>query len=275
MPPVVTTLSFRGESLTGMSTEYFYTITRSGTCGMSKTHKGSLAAPVKRGQSSHMSQLLCAYCYRGLGGGGRTFLTAPCGHTFHDDCAATCTIGRRYLECPECGEGEEVENCGDDGKPWRTFWDSSDGPSQRAVAGGGDEGSREPPPAACWRRVARLQRQSEELESGAATSRAELERERARLSRTTAVEANLHRELASLRRTLDACHARSMRHVVTTGAAACFRALLESRGEPEVKVQLRQLQRTHGHALTTLFAVQHRVLHQLQQRYAARLEVWR
>ena len=218
--------------------------------------------------------LLCAYCYRGLGGGGRTFLTAPCGHTFHDDCAATCTIGRRHLECPECGEGEEVENCGDDGKPWRTFWDSSDGPSQRAVAGGSDEGSREPPPAACWRRVARLQRQSEELESGAATSRAELERERARLSRTTAVEANLHRELASLRRTLDACHARSMRHVVATGAAACFTALLDLRGEPEVKAQIRQLQRTHGHALTTLFAVQHRVLHQLQQRYAARLEVW-
>lgn len=221
--------------------------------------------------------LACAYCYRELvlgGGETATVITAPCGHAFHEDCAMTCSIGRRGLECPECcttcdGSATTAADAADDGKAWRTFLGtSSDGCSQATSGAAADEaaaavGTRPPPPA-CWRLVARIERQGEELERSAKGSRQELAAEQAKVARTAAVEANLKREIAAVRRELDACRTRSMRHVVATESQACFGALIEAGGEPQVKERLRELQRAHGRALPELFAVQQQVLSKLQ-----------
>lgn len=208
----------------------------------------------------------CAHCSGALAASGVLY-TASCGHVFHEDCARTCSIGQRQLSCPDCNALPRKSAA--DGKPWRTYWEASSGPSQEQETVVTNP-RHVPLPSACWRRVARVQVRVQELESAVESSRKELDSEKSRVSRTEAVESRLRQEILALKRELVIRRERSMRHVVASCAQKCFSSLLHAQGEPHVVRLLQELRKSHGHALPVLFAVQQRILTLLQSRYTER-----
>ena len=179
------------------------------------------------------------------------------GHVFHE----TCAVGRRILECPECGDD------GANGNPWRTYCSPQIGPDETVE----DDGQCSPPPAACWRRVVQIEKDLAALRAAAAEGAKQLDDERARADQVAATQTRLQRDIVVVRDALGDCRQRSLRNVVAHGASTCFSSLLEADGEPQVSRQLHALQISHGHALQELFQVHQQVLSNLQTHYGKRL----
>ena len=179
----------------------------------------------------------CAFCLKPLR--RNACITATCGHGFHEPCAVNLApTGLCDLRCPEC---DAVPEEGNDSRPWRTFWATSDAsvlcesqppdasPSHSAADVEAPWITPEPPeefplslPPAGWRQVAKLERQCEELSRAADAGAQTLAHEQKQYVRFQQRETGLRRDMGALKAQLDCCRMRSLRSVVMHGASQCL-----------------------------------------------------
>ena len=147
-----------------------------------------------------------------------SFLTAPCGHAFHDACVRELKCNAAEFECPECDQRVAQKEL------WRTFWSASGAdPSAETKPEGESESGPEAlhsaevdtdsRPAARVRRLFRRQQRLITLHREADTARLALQNSKADLAKQITHEAEMRQSIAQERAALAQAKERSLQSV--------------------------------------------------------------
>ena len=192
------------------------------------------------------ARLRCTSCGLALTG---HFVTLPCGHPHHEACARATPDAPR-CECAECGDSHRWAEA------WPTYWqDARPDTSDDAIA---------PAPT---RKLLNRHHELQDCAHANAERAAALEAAAERADGLDAQEATVDAELRKARAALAGARERSAKAEVAKGAAKCFRALEDAKGETQIEALLRALVVQHAAAasLPQLAAVQRQLLARLQQ----------
>ena len=204
----------------------------------------------------------CAHC-----GDAATeiFMTAPCGHIYHEECLDAVAVGgeQRFV-CPDCETPATLDSC------WRTYWEATDsdpapGPSQpsQAAAHAFSPATRARWRTG-WRAVLHLRARTEQALAEAdhsATAAALSRAERERLER---VQRDLKADLGRLEPQVRASRERGLNAAAVADSAKLFCELTSARGEAHAAGLLRTLVSTSSRSLPQLGVVQQQLLVRMQ-----------